>query len=174
MTFMRTFLLALCFVSLSVESASTQTKPDTTPKLQSHPSGQVTIYIFRPNSIVSAIWGRASSPDIKVNGHKVGELVAGTYLVINRPAGRHILEINSSLAGPWQSEVIFAAGQTYYFEIAPRPSGAPGRDLVNVLVSNIHGQFVPGNGVFAGLSFYSLDGEHGRTEIASLKRIAPQ
>jgi hypothetical protein len=30
---------------------------------------------------------------------------------------------------------------------------------------------MPGHGVFAGLSFYSLDAEHGRAEVADLKKV---
>jgi hypothetical protein len=73
------------------------------------------------------------------------------------------------------SDVVLAAGQTYFITVAPRPTGAPGQDLANALVSNTRGQFIPGRGFLAtSFGFYTLDAEYGRAEIASLKKVTSQ
>src|SRR5947209_9844833 len=109
---------------LIATGAAAQTKPEAAAKPLPRSSGQATIYFLRLNSLNGAIWGKLSSPGIKVDGRKVGELIAGTYFVVSRPAGHHTLELEGGfLAAPWDSDVVLAAGQTYFITVAPRPTG---------------------------------------------------
>lgn len=173
----RVLSFALCLLFFTVAGAAAQLKPETAAKPSPRASGQATIYFILSNSFGGAIWGRlAATPDIKVDGRNVGRLVTGTYLSVNRPPGHHTLGIDvSGIFGTasWESDVVLAAGQSYFFQIGPKPTGAIGQDLANALVQNTRGQFVPGHGFMASFSFYSLDIEHGRAEIANLKKIAP-
>jgi hypothetical protein len=165
-----------CFCMLLLITAGSAGANDA-PAKTSAGLGNATIYFLLPNSFGGAIWGKlAVSPDIKVDDRKIGSLVTGSYLVVNRPTGHHVFEIDVDrfLSGPWVSEVNLTAAQAYFFEIGARPSGAPGRDLINALVSNTRGEAVPGHGIMAGLSFYSLDIEHGRAEIAKLTKLVAQ
>ena len=173
----RVLSFALCLLFFTVAGAAAQLKPETAAKPSPRASGQATIYFILSNSFGGAIWGRlAATPDIKVDGRNVGRLVTGTYLSVNRPPGHHTLGIDvSGIFGTasWESDVVLAAGQSYFFQIGPKPTGAIGQDLANALVQNTRGQFVPGHGFMASFSFYSLDIEHGRAEIANPKKIAP-
>jgi hypothetical protein len=172
----RIISLSLGLLLLTVIDTAAQTQLATTASLTPRPSGQATIYFILSNSLGGAIWGKlAASPGIKVDGRDVRRLVTGTYVIVNRSAGPHALGIDvSGIFGTAssESEVVLAAGQTYFFQIGPKPSGAIGQDLANALVSNTRGRFVPGHGFMASFSFYSLDTETGRAEIATLKKIA--
>jgi hypothetical protein len=166
----RIISLSLSVLWLMAAAAAAQTPSAAPAKPAPHPSGQATIYFIRPNGVVSAIWGRVSSPTIKIDGNKVGELTGGTYIVASRPAGHHTLAIEGLLATNWESPVDLASGQTYYLEIGPY-SDAIGTQAVNALMTNTQGQRLPGHSWNPSFCFYSLDATHGRAALSGLTNV---
>jgi hypothetical protein len=166
----RTISLSLFSLWLMAAAAAAQTSSVAPAKPAPHASGQATIYILRPNSVGTAIWGRLSSPTIKIDGVTVGELVGGTYIVASRPAGHHTLVVDTALAANWESPVDLAGGQILYVEIGPY-SDAIGQQLANSLVSNTWGERMPGHSWNPGFCFYSLDAAHGRAALNGLTNV---
>jgi hypothetical protein len=157
--------IGLCLLWLVAPAAAEATAPAATAKPAPKAPGQATIYFLRPNGIVGV-----GAPGVLVDGRKVGELSAGTYFVVSRPPGHHTIESQGGIIRTsWQCEVDFAAGRTYFLEIGPQTTGAIGTDLLTMLLTSTGGQQLPGHGLF-NYVFYSLDAEHGRAEIAKLKK----
>jgi hypothetical protein len=157
--------IGLCLLWPVAPAAAAATTPAVTAKPAPQAPSQATIYFLRPNGIVGL-----GAPDILIDGQKVGELSPGTYFVVNRPPGHYTIESQGSIFHTsWQSEVDFAAGQIYFLEIGPQTTGAPGSDLLNMIFTSTSGRQLPGHGLF-NYVFYSLDAEHGRAEIAKLKK----
>jgi hypothetical protein len=81
---------------------------------QSKPASAQTarIYIVRPG----ALSGGAMAANVKINGVDVGHVANNSYLFVDRPPGRHKIEVRltAGLAGH-EHEVQVAAGRTYYF-----------------------------------------------------------
>ena len=153
------------------DAAAAQTASVAPTKPAPHASGQATIYILRPNSVSTAIWGKLSSPTIKIDGVKVGDLTGGTYIVASRPAGHHTLVLDSALTANWESPVDLAGGQTLYVEIGPYSNAIGIQQFANSLASNTWGQCMPGHSWNPGLCFYSLDAAHGRAALAGLTNV---
>ena len=157
--------IGLWLLWLVAPAAAEATAPAVTAKPAPKAPGQATIYFLRPNGIVGV-----GAPEVLVDGHKVGELSAGTYFVVSRAPGKHTIESQGGLIRTiWQCEVDFAAGQTYFLEMGPQMTGAIGTDLLTMLLTSAGGQQLPGHGLF-NFVFYALDAEHGRAEIAKLKK----
>jgi hypothetical protein len=162
--------VSLSLLVLTTAAAAAQTAPVAPAKPTPHASGQATIYVMRPSSVVGAIWGKLGSPGIKVDGNTVGVLTPGTYIVTSRPAGHHTLIIDATISANWESPVDLAAGQTYYIEIGPY-SGAIGQQAVNMLMANTQGQLMPGHSWNPGFCFFALDATHGRAALAGLTNV---
>jgi hypothetical protein len=159
--------IGLCLLWLVAPAAAAATTPEVTAKPPPRAPGQATIYFLRPKGLGG--FGMLS-PDVLIDGRKVGELSAGTFFVVSRPPGHHTIETHGGiLHTSRQSEVDFAAGQTYFFEIGPQESGLLANDLLAMVLTNTRGREVPGHGLF-NYVFYSLDAEQGRAEIAKLKK----
>jgi hypothetical protein len=148
-----------------VTSAAAQSPPEAKPKPAPRASGEATVYFLRAEGL------GGGAPEILVDGRKVGELSTGSYFVVRRPAGHHVLASQGGLiVTTWQSEVDFAAGQSYFLQLAPRPTGGIGTDLLVMALAGTRGELLPGHGMF-NFGFYSLDAAHGREAIAKLKKI---
>lgn len=166
----RIAIATLCVFSLATPAVA-QTQSRTLTKQSSGAPGRATIYVIRPTGIMGTGF---TSPDIKIDGRKIGELVGGTFLIAGRPAGHHTLEVQGGvLSTSWESEVDLVAGQTYYYEIGPQSNGAPGSELLAMALAGTSGQRLPGHGLMASYSFLSLDTEHGRAALAGLKNVTP-
>ena len=65
-------------------------------------------------------WLDATSCDAKIDGVALSRLLPGTYVYIDRPAGRHDLVATQTLF-PGDSKLDFSteAGRTYFFSIRP-------------------------------------------------------
>lgn len=131
-------------------------------------SGNATIYFLRPDGLYAP-----TSPTVKVAGRPVGDLSAGTYVMVNRPPGHYPIEVVGGLfASSWESEIDVAAGQTYFIQVSTRGMGGPAMQLLTGAIAGTTGRPMPGRGFNAPFSFYALDGAQGRTEIAKMKREA--
>jgi Protein of unknown function (DUF2846) len=134
--------------------------------------GHATIYFLRPSGFLN-LAKFTSPPAISFDGHKIGELPTGAYFIANLAAGHHTLGAKGSfLDGGRDTEIDLTAGQTYFLEIGTRQTGAPGQDLANMLVSGVRGRELPGHGFLGDIAFYQIDAEHGRAEIATLKKLS--
>jgi hypothetical protein len=156
--------IGFCLLWAVAPAAAAATKPAVVAAKPQAPS-QATIYFFRPKAIIGL-----GSPDILIDGQKVGELAPGTYFVVKRPPGHYTLESHGGIFNTgWESEVDFDAGQSYFLMVGPQTNGAPGNDLLNMLLTGTRGQQLRGHGLF-NYVFYALDAEHGRAEVAKLKK----
>ena len=166
----RIFSIGLCVIGLLLAGAAgaTTRKPVTNPSAVL-PSG-ATIYFVRPKELKLFSF----TFDILVDSQNAGELAAGTYFVINMPAGRHILEVQgNAFVGGIKSEVEFLGGETYFLEVGPNPDAfAPGAQVLQSLTAGgagLSGKVLPGRGPSG--RFYSLDTHEGRDAIAALRNV---
>jgi hypothetical protein len=94
-------LLAACAGTSALES---QSKPMSAQSAR--------IYIVRPN----AFSGSAMGANVKIDGIDVGAVANESYMFVDRPPGRHKIEVKvtAALSGV-EHEADFEAGRTYYF-----------------------------------------------------------
>jgi hypothetical protein len=189
MTVLRVLLLGVSCVALAAQAAAETTPP--AAKTAAAPAaakpapgghdgrhdgghgGSVTIYFLRPSGLMN-IARLGGAVNITVDGRKIGELPAGTYFVASEATGHHVLGVKGGfLDGGRESEVDLAAAHTYYLQIGPVSTGAPGQDLANMLVSGTRGQELPGHGFNAAMSFHLLDAEFAKTEMAKMQKLKP-
>lgn len=157
--------IGLCLLWPVAPAAAAAAKPAVAAKPTPQAPSQATIYFLRPKGIIGL-----GSPDILIDGQKVGELAPATYFVVKRPPGHHTLESHGGIFNTgWESEVDFDAGQSYFLMVGPQTNGAPGNDLLNMLLTGTRGQPLRGHGLFNYI-FYALDAEHGSEEVAKLKK----
>jgi hypothetical protein len=126
------------------------------------------LYFLREKGLLSGL-----APDVKVDGKTVGTVGNGAYVVIERPPGLHQLAVGNPLSMDFETEVQVEAGQSYYFNIAPRASGAPLQDLAVFALVGGKGQPMqaksPLRAALAGPIFYRLEPAAGAVEIERLK-----
>jgi hypothetical protein len=124
-----------------------------------------TLYFLRPAGLYAPL-----SPTVKINGRVVGELPAGTYFVVSRPPGHYVLEVQGGLfnAG-YESDVDLAPGQIYFLEVGTQQTFGIGFQALTGALSGNRGQQLPGRGFNAPFSFFSLNPEHGRAAIATMR-----
>jgi hypothetical protein len=105
--FIRAGLAALVCAAMG---ACATTAVESQSKLLSAQSAR--IYILRPGALA----GGAMPANVKINGAKVGSIANNSYLFIDRPPGRHKIEVRvtAALAGV-EHEAQVVAGRTYYF-----------------------------------------------------------
>ncbi len=185
----RLYSVGLCFgLAWLVTGATAQTPaPATTPKAAASATtapdakpadtktaaaaspGGAKIYIIRAKGIPSV--ARLTTFDVLVDGRKVGELPAGTYVLASRPPGHHTVEMQNGAGGIFfascKGEMTLAAGMTYYVGAGPAPTGAPGTDLINFLMLGTTGKQLPGD-CKMNWTFYLLDDATGQQELAKL------
>jgi hypothetical protein len=144
--------------------------PAPAAKPAAHGGGQATIYIIRPREFTV---GAFTTVDIDVDGRTIGELPTASFILVRRPPGHHTVAIEAGSGifhGVQQSDLDLGAGQTYFLQIGPRLTGAPGSDLLNMVLSGTSIHQLPGTGSM-NIVFFSLDAETGHTRITSLKNV---
>lgn len=157
--------LALGFVA-AISPAAAQ-PPANKPATSNRGAGQATIYFLRPEGLISM-----GSPDVELDGRKVGELSPGTYFVVRAPSGPRTIKIPGVfLAGSWEGNITLSPGTTYFIELGANETGAIGMRLMTRLVSGTSGEQMNGRSFNASYSFYMLTPEKGRAIIAKLKRV---
>ena len=156
--------LSLCLLAYVFAGASTAAARDATAKpVAPAAAGSSTIYIIRQKEFRLL----TLALDIVVDEQNVGELAAGTYLVVRRPAGHHSVAVPGLLEGDLDT----VGGRSYFIEYGP--SGyAPGTQILQSLVmggAGTRGTPLPGSGMTA--RFYLLDEKQGGEQIAGLKNV---
>lgn len=91
------------------------------------------IYVMWPNQVLGGI---LASQDVLIDEQSVGKVGNGSYLSVDRPAGRHKITIKAPI-GTVQTEYQFhaAAGRVHYFVLNLRSMNVPvyaGGIFVNV------------------------------------------
>ena len=162
---LRVISVALCLMCLVPAGASAEKAREVAAKPPA-PGGGTAIYFIRTKDLRS--WW---SPEIQIDKHKVGDLAAGTYLVVRPRPGHHTVYLPGNLlSGSMTSEMDIAAGQTYFLELGPW-NPAPGTQLIQSLIlggSGLRGQMVPGTGLLS-VRFYLLEAAKARELMAELK-----
>ena len=126
-------------------------------------AGSSTIYIIRQKEFRLL----TLTLDIVVDEQKAGELAAGEYLVVRRPAGHHSVVVPGLLEGDLDT----VGGRSYFIEYGPSGYG-PGAQFAQSLLmggAGTRGTPLPGSGITAG--FYLLDEKQGGEQIAGLKNV---
>jgi hypothetical protein len=105
---LRATLAALICASLTACAATSALESQDKPAS----SKSARIYILRPG----ALSGGAMAANVKINGAEVGHVANNSYLFVDRPPGRHKIEVRltAGLAG-LEHEAQVEAGRTYYF-----------------------------------------------------------
>jgi len=101
-------LLAGCLLALSLSACASGVKfTDMKPSLVPPTQEVGRIYFYRPVTL-----GAALTPDILVNGKRVGESVAWGFFHIDRPAGNY--EVMTSTEVERKVSFVLEKGQTRY------------------------------------------------------------
>ena len=105
---LRVALAALICASLTACAATSALESQSKPASAQN----ARIYILRPG----ALSGGAMAANVRINGAEVGYVANGSYLFVDRPPGRHKIEVRltAGLAGH-EHEARVEAGRTYYF-----------------------------------------------------------
>ena len=113
-------------------------------------------------------YGFGAAPRLKIDGQLIGTLSNGSYIVVDRPPGKHTLRIEPPIAlGYFETDVQVAAGQAYYFEVGPDTT-VPISAVFAPAAKNV-GQLMPGRRFNSSWQFNKLDAKTGAAEIAKLK-----
>ena len=128
-------------------------------------SGSARLFFLRHSTVVGiAVW-----PDIKVDGRSVGSLSPGSYIVAQRPAGRHTITISHwGDFGRYEADVQVAAGASYYYELGLNLRGGGG-----VLLPSLAGEVgtpMRGRVNSGGFRLNVLSAKTGAASVAKLKR----
>jgi hypothetical protein len=152
---------ALSATLFSAHAPAASARDTTTAKPGPPAPASSTIYIIRQKEFRLL----TLALDIFVDEQNAGELAAGTYLVVRRPAGHHSVVVPGLLEGDLDT----VGGRTYFIEYGP--SGyAPGTQILQSMVmggAGTRGTPLPGSGMTA--RFYLLDEKQGGEQIAGLK-----
>ena len=153
--------LVLSATLFSAHAHAASARDTTTAKPGPPAPASSTIYIIRQKEFRLL----SLALDIVVDEQNAGELAAGTYLVVRRPAGHHSVAVPGLLEGDLDT----VGGRSYFIEYGP--SGyAPGTQIPQSLVmggAGTRGTPLPGSGMTA--RFYLLDEKQGGEQIAGLK-----
>ena len=152
--------LSMSLFAADAHGASERDK--TTAKPPPAPANS-TIYIIRQKEFRLLML----TLDIFVDEQNAGELAAGTYLVVRRPAGHHSVVVPGLLEGDLDT----VGGRSYFIEYGPFGYG-PGAQFAQSLLmggAGTRGTPLPGSGITAG--FYLLDEKQGGEQIAGLKNV---
>lgn len=160
-------LAALALGGVAAHSPAAAQQPQHKRTTSAGAAGRATIYFLRPEGMIAP-----GSPDVELDGRKVGELSAGTYFVVQAAPGHHTLKIPGVfLAGSWESDVILAAGTTQFIEVGTNQTGGIGMRALTGALAGTTGEQMGGRGFNSSYCFYWLDSEEGRAIVAKLKRV---
>jgi hypothetical protein len=159
------FSPALLFLTVLAACSTAQTTTFE-PQNQSLDPRLGRLYLIRHASVMNGY----GAPPIKANGKPVGELAAGTYFVVDRPAGTHKITVYGvrDTVG-CEADVNFQPGMSHYFELGPVVR--TNMDGIIAESMGVTGRPVPCNpGSNLYYMFYSLDPAAGAAAVAKLKR----
>jgi hypothetical protein len=127
------------------------------------------LYFIRPGGWMA----QGGTIGIKVNGQNVGGIAHGSYLFVDRPFGTYTLTVVPPFDwGNFETDVRVAAGTTYYYAIAVKPTAVPlaGGGVVTLSQSNpgTPTQNKSGN-IFTTFRLNALDAATGAAAIANLR-----
>ena len=158
-------LVAFCAVGIVILGAGLSAVESQAKERTTRPAR---LYFLREKGLMDGL-----RPDVQVDGKSIGAVGNGAYLVIDRPPGLHQLAVGNTLAVIFETEVQVEAGQSYFFNIAPRASGVPLQDLAGFALVGGKGQPMqaksPLRAALAGPIFYRLEPAAGAAEIERLK-----
>ena len=167
----RVFVLSIVAVVMA-GCATTQTGVDfasLSQKIGAPKQGQARIVVFREQAFGLIDPG----VDVKLDGQPLGDLKAGTYAYVDRPAGRHQLSSESAaFPGVTRQDINVAAGRTHFF--AAKPSERARTLAVTSAVGGLAGLAV-GTAVTSGdsnpgpIDFVPLEEGAARQAIAELR-----
>jgi hypothetical protein len=151
---------------LAILTGCLETKTTTyEPQNQTLDGRQARLYFIRHPSVMAG----AGAPPIKVDGKLVGELGAGSYFVVDRPAGAHkitVMDVRDQVS--CESDITVQPGMSHYFELGLQAH------------TNIEGFAATSWGTTGSpvpcryselprMMFYSLDAAAGAAVVAKLK-----
>jgi hypothetical protein len=164
MSWCRSVLAALVCAVLSACAATTALESQNKPLT----ARTARIYILRPGG-----WaGGAMSANVKIDGVNVGSVAIKSYLFVDRPPGRH--KIDMSISGEFGTnvhEIEVVAGRTYYMVVNVRTTaaGLRGGGVLVMRGSDVGRPVGQSSSVF-GYSYLSeLDPTAGAAMISRLK-----
>ena len=111
--------------------------------------------------------------DLKVDGSPIGKVIVGTYVYVDRPAGRHQLLASELLfPGDTKRDIVTESGRTYFFLVraSERHNAVTGVTMIGGLAGAVvasvatSGSDNPGPAVF-----FPLDDAGARTTLAELQ-----
>ena len=160
---LRSVLAALVCAALSACAATSALESQNKPLT----ARVARIYILRPG----ALPGAAMSANVRIDGVEVGSVAIKSYLFVDRPAGRHKIEMSiSGEFGTNEHEIEVAAGRTYYMVVNVRSAAAgfTGGGVIFIPGSNVGRPVGQSSGL--GFSYLSeLDASAGAAMISRLK-----
>ena len=117
----RTLYASLCFALVVFGCASTKLYSEVQAQLPAPAPGEGRLFLFTPGRNFALSF----HPTILVNGDSIGRTTAGSFLVIDRPAGEYTIEADkqasfASFSGQLQSvptSVTLTAGERTYVEL---------------------------------------------------------
>jgi hypothetical protein len=123
------------------------------------------LFFLRHGTVVGiAVW-----PEIKIDGKSIGSLSPGSYLVVQRPAGRHTIAVSHwGDFGRFEVDVQVAAGASYYYELGMTLRGGGG-----VLLPSLAGEVgtpMRGRVDSGAYRLNVLSAKTGAASVAKLKR----
>ena len=108
-----------------------------------------------------------AAPRIKIDGQLIDTLSSGSYVVVERPVGKHTLRVEPPVPlGYFETDVELGAG-TYYFEVGPDQSMRITAMFLSA--ANNVGRPMPGRRFNSAWQFNAMDTKTGAAEIAKLK-----
>jgi Protein of unknown function (DUF2846) len=164
----RLLFAALACVSVAACASSTTTAFE--PQHRALGAGQARIYVIRPET-----WaGHITRYDVLVDDKPVGELAAGSYLSVDRPAGQHKVSVTPpSILARVEHEFHAAAGRSYYFVINIKSSESAvvsGSFVMAIPMPGTSiGRPVKEGNFLSGLYLSVLDAAEGRAMLSRLK-----
>ncbi len=164
----RIFLAALACALLTACASPTTSALE--PQNQALKGQQAKIYLIRP----SAWAGRFITYDVKIDDKPVGKVAAGSYLSVNRPAGRHKITIKPLLdIASAEHEFQADAGQTYYFVVnikASETAVVSGSFVMAIPIPGTSiGRRVGQRNFLSGIYLGVLDDAAGQAMLSQLK-----
>jgi hypothetical protein len=135
-------------------------------------AGQGRIVVLREAGYAGLIdYGYA----VTLDGEPMGELKTGTFLYLDRSAGRHQLSVDESgFPGVTRNDISVASGRTYFFLVKPSErskalqAGQVAGGLVGLAVTAIATSQVDNPGP---VDFVALDDAAGRLAISDLRLV---
>jgi hypothetical protein len=158
------------WLTLYISVAScTATSVAIEPQSKSRDPRYARLFFLREEGFVGfAGRGPISALRVTVDKKEIGSIVAGSYIFVDRPPGRHalgIIIIGSETT--FETEVQVAAGENYYFEIGFKHGGLRIDDIRREAYGSV-GTPMPAIKESPGFMFNQIDALRGEEEVKKL------